>query len=218
MRNAWNEITSSTMSDPINGKMKIADMTAILHLKSVLNKDQCDRFSSAILKYKETYVPSKAEKEDLDRSNPNCWRGHPLLDETFDQELKRISVDLIVNATSLYFQNLPLSIPWKYTKYVMHAWCNVNEIGAYNSLHSHAPDLLSGCLYFRATGTGEITFFPHNLIYHNFHKQDPFNAANSYFPEDGDMIIFPSSLAHSVNPNPSNRQRINMAFNILEAS
>ncbi len=35
-----------------------------------------------------------------------------------------------------------------------------------------------------------------------------------YHPEDGDILLFPSHLLHSVEPNPEDRERINIAFNI----
>ncbi len=42
----------------------------------------------------------------------------------------------------------------------------------------------------------------------------PYFGSAKYYPEDGDLMLFPSYLAHYVEPNPSFRQRINMAFNI----
>jgi hypothetical protein len=45
------------------------------------------------------------------------------------------------------------------------------------------------------------------------HQAWPYTGVSYYYPEDGDIILFPSSLLHKIEKNPSNKQRVNMAFN-----
>ena len=43
---------------------------------------------------------------------------------------------------------------------------------------------------------------------------NPFNSAEYYIdPKPGDLIIFPSTITHWVEPNPSKDDRITLAFN-----
>jgi len=42
----------------------------------------------------------------------------------------------------------------------------------------------------------------------------PYHGMANYEPSDGDILIFPSYLLHKVHPNPNEKERINMAFNV----
>ena len=42
----------------------------------------------------------------------------------------------------------------------------------------------------------------------------PFGQSFTVEPVDGLLLVFPSYLLHEVRSNPSNKQRINIAFNV----
>mgnify|MGYP003704826005 FL=1 len=42
----------------------------------------------------------------------------------------------------------------------------------------------------------------------------PFSSRMSYQPKDGDLLLWPGWLPHEVEINNSEKQRVNIAFNI----
>ena len=85
-------------------------------------------------------------------------------------------------------------------------WANVSSYGHSNTLHNHGPygKTLSGVLYLKTPpNSGNLQFIL------------PFDLNNyyPYTPQEGDLIIFPAFLSHSVEPNLSQEDRISIAFN-----
>lgn len=99
-------------------------------------------------------------------------------------------------------------------------WAIVNEQGAWNQKHHHSNSDLSAAYYVSAyENCGDIVFYdprPGPVYKHPIAKSpNILNASvNSIKPEEGMLILFPSYLEHSVNPNLSNKKRIVISFNI----
>ena len=100
-------------------------------------------------------------------------------------------------------------------------WANVNASGASHRSHNHPNNFLSG-VYYVKTQEGADTI--------NFH--DPRNQTGIIRPTvteltadntdqvvvkvaDGTLLVFPSWLHHSVDPNESDEERISVSFNIM---
>ena len=107
------------------------------------------------------------------------------------------------------------------------AWFNVNKKGDYNKQHSHISGEylphLSAVYYLKTSkNCGKLCFVnPDQFINVNpfFQKKlkffNPFNSPEYLInPKEMDLIIFPSSLSHYVEPNTSSEERISLAFNI----
>jgi len=113
--------------------------------------------------------------------------------------------------------------------YINNAWVNFMKSGEFNPVHFHDNCKLSAVLYLSipeeikqenkhfegkenlksVEGPGEIVFVistPTN----NFITQKRF------FPENGDLFIFPSNLLHYVAPFKSNVERVSISFNMKE--
>jgi uncharacterized protein (TIGR02466 family) len=100
-------------------------------------------------------------------------------------------------------------------------WFNVNSGDDYNKLHVHPMSTLSGVLYLKVDDdSGHIVFQnPVSAMEHY-----PFNPIENKIiysgisckPEVGKIIIFPSWLAHMVQPSNSNEQRISFSFNYIQ--
>ncbi|MFC6672586.1 2OG-Fe(II) oxygenase family protein [Marinobacterium aestuariivivens] len=103
-------------------------------------------------------------------------------------------------------------------------WLNLNARGAGHRMHSHPNNFLSGVYYVR-TGEGADTI--------NFH--DPRVQAGVIKPpvtelaagntdqvvlrvEEGMLLLFPSWLQHSVDPNRGDIERVSVSFNLMFAS
>ena len=78
-------------------------------------------------------------------------------------------------------------------------WTNFAYKGDDNPLHSHAG-FLSGVIYYKNHG--------HPTIFDDFNCQ--------YGGKDGTMVIFPSDTRHHVEEQTSNKERITIAFNVMQ--
>ena len=80
-------------------------------------------------------------------------------------------------------------------------WTNFAYKGDDNPTHNHAG-FLSGVIYYK--NHGHPTHF------------DEYNI--SYEGKDGTMVLFPSQVFHHVETQISNKERITLAFNIIETN
>ena len=80
-------------------------------------------------------------------------------------------------------------------------WTNFAYKGDDNPKHNHAG-FLSGVIYYK--NHGHPTHF------------DEYNI--SYEGKDGTMVLFPSQVFHHVETQISNKERITLAFNIIETN
>tara|TARA_R110000744_G_scaffold78931_4_gene155251 strand:+ start:2296 stop:2916 length:621 start_codon:yes stop_codon:yes gene_type:complete len=115
-----------------------------------------------------------------------------------------------------YFK-LIISTKDKIKPYVTQSWLNYTSDNEYHHQHFHPNSFLSGVFYFDAIeGVDCIRF--HKTKYQTIVPDiDQFNVYNCEFftfnIKSKEVIIFPSSLTHSV-PNKKNKNtRISLAFN-----
>ena len=99
-------------------------------------------------------------------------------------------------------------------------WSIINEEGAFNQKHHHSNSDISAAYYVSAHGEcGDIVFYdprPARVFNSPIAKSsNKLNATiNSVKPENGLLVLFPSYLEHSVNPNLSNKKRVVISFNL----
>jgi hypothetical protein len=146
-------------------------------------------------------------------SNPGCYRiNFPLKNIGWLSD--KISV-LLQEAVDFYNVKDPIFNKIKKTPNAsLVAWANINAPGSRNTLHTHKEDDFSGVYYLQASNCGDLRFPNPANILGDCGKTSPFMRDFSFTPQDGDLIIWPSWMAHEVEPNLSNRERINLAFNI----
>ena len=108
---------------------------------------------------------------------------------------------------------------------ITNMWSIINEEGALNQKHHHSNSDISAAYYVSANeNCGDIVFYdprPARVYKHPIAKKpNNLNATvNSIKPKPGLLVLFPSYLEHSVNPNLSNKKRVVISFNIsLEKS
>lgn len=100
-------------------------------------------------------------------------------------------------------------------------WANINPSGASNPPHTHPNNYLGGVYYVDVPeNAGRIIF------------EDPRPQANVVSPrvtqstaensgraevavEEGVLLLFPAWLVHHVPPNPANRNRISISYNLM---
>lgn len=100
---------------------------------------------------------------------------------------------------------------------ITQSWLNWTKPGQYHHKHAHPNSLISGCYYVNANKETDKIFF-----YRDGYQQIKFppvewNAYNSeswwYSVGTGDLVFFPSSLTHMVQPVGGEDTRISLAFN-----
>jgi uncharacterized protein (TIGR02466 family) len=151
--------------------------------------------------------------EGNDRSNPGCWRK--------DEPCKNIKwlvdeiLSILIHIVPYYEEADPVfKQRYDLDSTKMSYWANVNDSGSSNVVHSHKTRQFSACYYLQGDGTGKIKFTnPANLL-SDCNWGSPFTRDFQIPPKDGDLLIWPAWVPHEVMRNESNRQRINLAFDI----
>lgn len=99
--------------------------------------------------------------------------------------------------------------------YVTQAWANYTKPGQHHHKHAHPNSFISGCIYIAAKAD-RIYFFRDGYQQIKV-PTDNFNLYNSesWWLEvnEGDIILFPSSLTHMVETLGDKETRISIAFN-----
>ena len=100
-------------------------------------------------------------------------------------------------------------------------WANVNGVGTPHRLHSHRNNFLSGAYYMQlGPGADSINFYDPRpqtgIIRPHVTSLTPENTEMVVLKvEEGEILLFPSWLLHSVDPNRSTRPRISFSFNLM---
>jgi len=101
--------------------------------------------------------------------------------------------------------------------YITQSWLNWTKKDEYHHKHEHPNSFISGVLYINADFKEDKIKF-HKSGYQQIKlvtdNHDIFNSESWWFSvKTGDIVIFPSSLTHNVEPVTANETRISLAFN-----
>lgn len=100
---------------------------------------------------------------------------------------------------------------------ITQSWLNWTKPGQHHHRHSHPNSLISGCYYVNANkNTDRIYFYRDGYQQIKFPpiEWNMFNSDSWWFSVGtGDLILFPSSLTHMVQPVEGDDTRISLAFN-----
>lgn len=147
-------------------------------------------------------------------TNDKCWRSYERLDniDWLVDELKDMASEVI----GFYLQNDEGYAPMMegYEGFNYDYWINVNDPGSINENHNHRRFALAACYQVQALGTGSTEFWNESNLLNECSAQAPFTTRKQYEPADGDLMMWPAWVPHNVNLNTSDRQRINIAFNM----
>lgn len=100
-------------------------------------------------------------------------------------------------------------------------WGNISSPGATHHRHSHPNNYLSGVYYLKSgEGSNKITFHDPRqqlgLIRPKVSQPTIDNAETAdVVIREGDIVLFPHWLNHSVAENTSDSERISIAFNVM---
>lgn len=162
-------------------------------------------------------------REKTENSLPASWSctlyttiasGFNLLERPDFSDLKKI----IFQEASRYANTLRLDIA-HYELKLNECWVNIYGLNDSQESHIHQNSVISGIYYVKAPkGCAEVLFHSpmadvmlepptSEVVPHN-------TSAVGFTPQPGRMILFRSSLRHSVRANPVDEERVSIAFNI----
>ena len=129
----------------------------------------------------------------------------------------------ILNEINFYKNNI-LQVKENIQCYIKNSWLMFHNANDFSHNHYHLNSFISGILYIKTPrDCGNIVFhsskmnhsiFP--LINIPFKKYNEYNSSTFTFEvKENQLLLFPSSLIHSVEKNLSNDTRICLAFNVL---
>jgi uncharacterized protein (TIGR02466 family) len=164
----------------------------------------------------------KEDPEGIIRSNVGGWqkaadrRINPALDHMYDVAEKHINE--LCRRDFLMDQFLRMS----------YGWFNSNKGGDYNQDHTHPGAVLAAVYYIKQKPEqGGVRFTRHESFSFGIHQTIPeymegphlanqFKSSEVYMPREYELIVFPAWLAHSVEPNRSDEERLNIAMNFAD--
>jgi uncharacterized protein (TIGR02466 family) len=103
-------------------------------------------------------------------------------------------------------------------------WANISSRHARHETHTHPNNFLSGVYYVQTQeGADTITFVDPRIQAHvitpTTTESTPGGTGKARLRvTDGTLVIFPAWLAHGVEANMSDRERISVTFNIMFSS
>ena len=101
--------------------------------------------------------------------------------------------------------------------FITQSWVNFNPKGSIHHEHLHPNSIVSGVFYFQVDPNMPPIVFNKTLnesLKRQVNKFNEFNSENFLLPiNSGELILFPSSLRHSVPINTTNKDRISLSFN-----
>lgn len=154
----------------------------------------------------------------VNRSNINSWHSSPqfnIIEEKPFEYLKKFIFDSVkATVNEMGYDKIVL----KQTE----SWCIISPTGSYNKLHNHPMAFISGS-YYVSNPDSPITFYDPRPIKSftepkGSNKITIYNSLSvSFKPKEGDLLIFPSWLDHSVPENKSLEDRVIISFNFCLA-
>ena len=184
----------------------------IFHYKVENYKEINEELINYILKLK------KKDKIGNNRSNIGGWHS-----PNFDLVKEETQIHFI-NKFKDFLKNIIINeFGWEYLpnkQRIVAMWAIINKKNSFNIMHNHQNCYLSGSYYVKKPEkSGDISFFdpvePKTYRYPEkekgtFHS----NQVITLKPVEGDLLVFPSYLYHSVEPNLSDEDRVVISFNI----
>jgi uncharacterized protein (TIGR02466 family) len=168
----------------------------------------------------ENYILNLRKKDEKGQKKSNAGGWHS---QFFDLNNDNTAKKFAKISEEFYKKVIINEMGWKYdsNKVKMEAmWSIINKKGSFNIQHNHPNAYLSSAYYVRhPEKSGSIKFFDpreqKNIRYPKIKNYTDISAViTEITPKEGDLLIFPSYLYHSVGENLSEDDRIIVSFNI----
>jgi uncharacterized protein (TIGR02466 family) len=99
---------------------------------------------------------------------------------------------------------------------VTQSWLNISKKGQYHPRHTHPNSVFSGVFYLNVSEGDQLVFHRQRDVgsfsFPKSSENDFTRLQQEVMVENGDLLIFPSWMEHSV-PNTDSEKRVSLAFN-----
>ena len=174
--------------------------------------DDFDQLQTTLIK--ESYDLKNIDSKGRKISNIGGWQS-----ELFSIDKSSDTLRSIITKSLKGFAPIQDDILMK-----VEGWTNINGPECHNVKHQHPQCNFAGVLWIKVPPkSGNLVFeSPHaftsfteiNCYTDKFRKNTNSYLTYSYRPIEGEIVIFPSFIPHSVLRNESNEDRISYSFNI----
>lgn len=164
----------------------------------------------------------RGSESGINRSNYDGWHSKYDLFDRPEEPVRHLCQ--FIQAAS----RVALGRHWDKTdleqrKLLFFGWANVNGQHAFNTIHAHSGYHFSGVYYVKVPRptkpfSGSLQFInsqasssgPNQELWNKM-----FPGQHTVVPQEGRLLIFPSTLKHWVYPNAEDEDRISIAFNVV---
>ena len=173
-----------------------------------------DIINQSLIKF--IYEEKNNDPSGIRRSNIKGWHS-----KQFD--LNHSSLQIFLKTLKPKIEEAILDMGWDTINQIVKItsmWSVVNNQNSFNERHHHGNSALSVAYYVNADeNSGDIVFYdPRHAFTFSHPDNSKINDLNgqikSIKPKSGMLVLFPSYLDHSVNPNNSTKERVVISFNI----
>ena len=178
--------------------------------------DNYKRHNEELSKY--IYDLQKKDPDGVTRSNQGGWHSKPFNLKDKENAPFKFFIDI-----QRYVADTFKEYGWKYEPgkvNLTEMWAIINKKNNFNLEHTHPNNYLSAAYYVKAPDNcGSFKVTNPNLISREritvSEKNTEFNQNIAQIkPKEGDLLLFPAYLPHSVGMNLSEEDRIVISFNI----
>lgn len=178
--------------------------------------DNYKRHNEELSKY--IYDLQKKDPDGVARSNQGGWHSKPFNLKDKENAPFKFFIDI-----QRYVADTFQEYGWKYEPgkvNLTEMWAIINKKNNFNLEHTHPNNYLSAAYYVKAPDNcGSFKVTNPNLISREritvSEKNTEFNQNIAQIkPKEGDLLLFPAYLPHSVGMNLSEEDRIVISFNI----
>jgi len=159
---------------------------------------------------------------DLQKTIPSGgadWEGNTYTTHSTFNLLNDAEFAPLLNEVQTHINNFTNEYNSEHHHVCSDAWANINHPGTYQEFHVHHSCIFS-CVYYPKVpkGSGEIIFesplMPDMMPVPKIKKPNTLSQERVFFtPEEGMLIIFRSSVRHSVRAGTNTEPRVSIALN-----
>lgn len=159
------------------------------------------------------------DPQGLKKSNCGGWHSRTNL----HQDDHSIVKDTIFDNVAWYFSSNKILKENSRLEFTA-MWTMINGLNNYNEYHMHSGSDIAGVFWIKTPEDCGNLYFNSPHAYSSFaeemHYSEEYKKENNFYSSywfpatEGRIIMFPSSLYHSVKPNQSGLERISVSFNI----
>lgn len=167
--------------------------------------------SSVYFEFNQKHFEVLSSLEKVRNSHNSFSRNTYILELDIFKELKK-EIQNHLNQYLVSVHNPKDNIELKLTQ----SWINWTENSESHHDHAHPNSFVSGVLYIQSNSNDKISFKKegYSQFQLNPKEYNNFNSDSWWFPaKESSIIIFPSSVVHSVDTRMGDKTRISLAFN-----